>query len=262
MLERARRPVLHRVRPAIARRVRHLSSLSLLFLFLSLLVSVACEQKGAASSGERSVGATAGVGAGAAAPEVPRTAESGTGNIEATERQSSDEFRPDEFRPDEFRPGQQAPTFELSDLAGGLVGLQSYRGKVVLVNFWATWCVPCVAEMPSLERLAKRFESSGRFVLLGVNVDSADSNDAVKQFVKTYGITFPIVRDPELEVARKFGVTGFPESFFMDTQGRFLSVKDPETSEEMLRIVSDRPWDSPAYLALVEAILERSRKDQ
>ncbi len=110
-----------------------------------------------------------------------------------------------------------APTFELPSLAGGKVNLLNYRGKVVFINFWATWCGTCKVEMPSMEKLYQRFKDHG-FEMLTISVDKDLS--LIEPFMKQYHLTFPVLLDPESEVAkRKYKTTGVPETFVVDRKG-------------------------------------------
>lgn len=157
-----------------------------------------------------------------------------------------------------FKVGQQAPAFELTDLKGAKVSLESLKGKRVLLNFWATWCVPCVTEMPSLERLEKLLSKEG-LMIVAVNVDSPDKNADVAKFVAENGITFQILRDPDFAVPQQYGLTGFPESFFLGPNGEFLDFKDPVSKSHGVRVVGDRPWDSPAMVQAVRELLTQAK---
>ena len=155
--------------------------------------------------------------------------------------------------------GNAAPSFSFRALDDKDVGLGDFAGKVVLLNFWATWCVPCVEEMPALERLQKRFGGEG-LTIVSINVDPDENLEAVKQFVATNGITFPVLRDPNFSLAPQFGVSGFPESFFLDKQGRFLAAAESEGAAPTIRFVGDRAWDSPQFFAMVERLLAEQKK--
>ncbi|HEV8310179.1 MAG TPA: TlpA disulfide reductase family protein [Methylomirabilota bacterium] len=113
--------------------------------------------------------------------------------------------------------GRPAPEFTLPDLAGKPVRLADFRGKkAVLVNFWATWCVPCREELPSLERLAQ--ERRGTLEVLGVSLDTV-SKTKVQAFVRELGLTFPILLDPGYTVAKTYRVRALPASFVIDRDG-------------------------------------------
>lgn len=161
----------------------------------------------------------------------------------------------------ELRQGDAMEPFTLTALDGTKRSLSDFKGKVVLLNLWATWCVPCIVEMPSLERLYKTLKPKG-FEIVAISVDPPESLDVVKKFVAENGITFTILHDPELTIAGRLGVSGFPESFFIDDEGRFLSVIDPETKAQSVRILSDRPWDSMDYIGLVEQLLQKNLPTQ
>ncbi len=152
----------------------------------------------------------------------------------------------------------KAPDLHLQDLAGKTWRLSEFSNQVVLINFWATWCAPCVAEMPSLERLYQTFKDQG-FRVVAINVDASTQLETVRQFVETHGLTFPVLLDPQLEVTERYGVKGFPESFFIGRDGMFLSVVDPQAQKKQVKIISDRPWDSKRYLNLVKDLLEEKR---
>lgn len=156
-----------------------------------------------------------------------------------------------------FSPGLIAPEFEFLDLNGEKKTLHDFRGKHVLLNFWATWCAPCVSEMGALERLYKTYKDQG-FEIVAINVDPAENLDAVKTFVKENGITFTILRDPELSLPPVYGLTGFPESFFISNEGKFLNFSDPSVGTAGVRIVGDRPWDSETFLKSVREVLPKS----
>ena len=115
--------------------------------------------------------------------------------------------------------GDRAPAFELSDDQGLGVSLDDYAGKVVLLNFWATWCPPCVQEMPSLNRTYERFRDDG-MVVLGVSVD--EDAEQYARFLRNRGVTFPTVRDPEREVSTRYGTMKYPESYLISRDGRVL----------------------------------------
>lgn len=110
--------------------------------------------------------------------------------------------------------GNKAPDFELKTLTGDTVKLSDYKGKKVMLNFWATWCPPCKAEMPEMQ---KYYESNKENVeILAVNMDT---NNDVAGFVKNGGYTFPILLDEKNDVNKDYGIVSIPTTFFIDEQG-------------------------------------------
>jgi peroxiredoxin len=113
--------------------------------------------------------------------------------------------------------GTPAPDFTFPGLDGKKVSLSDYKGKVVLVNIWATWCPPCVDEMPSMEKLYQKFKGEN-FEILAVSIDEPGLK-AVAPFMKKSGLTFPALIDSEGAIKTVYGITGIPESFIIDQQG-------------------------------------------
>jgi len=113
--------------------------------------------------------------------------------------------------------GYRPPNFSLRNLEGGTVELDSFRGKVIFINFWATWCIPCRAEMPLMEKLYQELKDKD-FVMLAVSED-LDGKSIVEPFVKEYKLNFPILLDPDLAVQTLYGVRAIPETFLIDKTG-------------------------------------------
>lgn len=113
--------------------------------------------------------------------------------------------------------GMQVEDFRLTDLEGNVQSLSQYRGKIVLLNFWATWCKPCTTEMPAMQASLDKLHDKG-FVVLAVN--ELEDEAKVREHVKQNGHTFPVLMDRENKVANQFGVFGLPVSVFIDQQGR------------------------------------------
>ena len=113
--------------------------------------------------------------------------------------------------------GEPAPDFSLEDLSGRTYTLSELRGKVVMVNFWATWCPPCRAEMPSMEKLYQALEGED-FVILAVNAE-ADGKRAVADFLEKSPHSFPVLLDSEAVVQKRYGVYKFPETFVIRKDG-------------------------------------------
>jgi len=129
----------------------------------------------------------------------------------------------EEVAPSAPREGFIAPEFTLDLAGGGKVTLSELRGKVVLVNFWASWCPPCREEMPAIEKIYKAFDPMG-LVVLAVNVTDQDSEEAAIAFAKEFGLTFPIPLDRKGEVAARYALRGLPSSYFIDRKGMIRSV--------------------------------------
>jgi len=113
--------------------------------------------------------------------------------------------------------GMQVEDFQLADLDGKTQSLSQYRGKIVLVNFWATWCKPCTTEMPAMQASFDKLRDKG-FVVLAIN--ELEDDVKVREHIKQYGHTFPVLMDHDNKVANQFGVFGLPVSVFIDQQGR------------------------------------------
>lgn len=113
--------------------------------------------------------------------------------------------------------GSQAPNFSLPLMNGGEVSLDDYKGKVVLLNIWATWCNPCRDEMPSMEQLYQNMKGKP-FEILAVSIDTRGSKD-VEPFVKKLGLTFPVLLDSDKKVNNMYQATGVPETFIIDKNG-------------------------------------------
>lgn len=113
--------------------------------------------------------------------------------------------------------GDLAPDFVLPRLDGKVQKLSNFRGQVVLVNLWATWCPPCIEEMPLLDQLAETYGPRG-VVLLGVAGD--EDRAAVARFVEEKAPAFDVLLDPGGEVGTQYGITGYPETFLVDREGR------------------------------------------
>jgi len=139
--------------------------------------------------------------------------------------------------------GSKAPEFHALDLATARpVTLADYRGKVLLVNIWATWCEPCRAEMPAIERL-HRLVTDTSFRIVSVSVDKADSG-TVTAFAREFGLTFPILQDQSGAIQDEYQTTGVPESFVVDRQG--VIVK---------KVIGAAEWDGPVNVQLIRTLI-------
>lgn len=112
--------------------------------------------------------------------------------------------------------GQEAPAFSIKTESGRVVKLSDFRGKVIFLHFWGTWCTSCIPEMPEVEKMYERFKDRN-FVMLSISIDNGW--DEVHQFYKDRNITFPAYLDPGHQIANLYKVKGWPESFIIDTRG-------------------------------------------
>ena len=128
---------------------------------------------------------------------------------------------------------EPAPEVDLPNLSGGGNGsLADYRGKVVVLNFWASWCEPCRAESPLLQRWHKRLEKRNATVL---GVDVQDISDDALSFAAEYGLTYPMLRDGPGDIRDEFGILGLPETFVVDRRGRIAAVARGPVDERFMR---------------------------
>jgi peroxiredoxin len=139
----------------------------------------------------------------------------------------------------------EAPDFTLPDVDGRPVRLRDLRGKLVFLNFWATWCPPCRLEMPGMERLYQIFKQTA-FAMLAVSIDR-QGVEAVKPFMEELHLTFPALLDPQSEVARQYGLRGLPTTYLIDPEGRLIGAA-----------VGGRDWDRPEAKALIASLLRQA----
>ena len=135
--------------------------------------------------------------------------------------------------PDRELSGEPAPELELPRLSGNGVGsLADYRGKVVVLNFWASWCEPCREESPLLQRWHERIGERGGLVL---GVDALDEIGHARAFIEEYGLTYPMLRDGPGDTREDFGILGLPETFVIDRAGRIAAVQRGPVDDEFMR---------------------------
>ena len=145
--------------------------------------------------------------------------------------------------------GMQAEDFHLTDLEGKSQSLSQYRGKIVLVNFWATWCKPCTTEMPAMQTMYDKLRDKG-FVVLAVN--ELEDEAKVREHITTYKHTFPVLLDLDNKVANQFGVFGLPVSVFIDQEGRVQEyikgglLTEQKIDETVARIQKQEPVKAAA----------------
>ena len=147
--------------------------------------------------------------------------------------------------------GSSAPDFVATDMSGNQVRLSDYRGRVVLVNVWATWCAPCRDEMPSMQRLYEALGDTD-FEILAVSIDAqpGQRSDAgqmggdLAAFANELGLTFPILHDPEAAIERIYQTTGVPETFLVGRDGLIYK-----------KVAGGTEWDAPVNQELVRRLL-------
>jgi peroxiredoxin len=131
--------------------------------------------------------------------------------------------------------GFQAPDFTLDALDGNTYTLSALKGRPVLVNLWATWCPPCRAEMPAIEKMYQEYQDQG-FLVLGVNMTYQDNSSAVSPFVSEYGLSFPILLEETGDTASAYQLRSLPSSYFIDRSGTVAEVViGGHMSEALLR---------------------------
>ena len=113
-----------------------------------------------------------------------------------------------------------APDFVSENLRGGNTGLADYKGKIVLLNFWATWCMPCRAEMPGMETLWQKYKEQG-LVIAAVSVDEG-SRGRIETFSKLLDLSFHVLLDPESKVSDRYKISNIPKRFFIDSNGKII----------------------------------------
>ena len=140
--------------------------------------------------------------------------------------------------------GYMAPRFSLRNLKGNMEGLDDHLGKVIIVNFWATWCVPCVKEMPSFENLYRRYRSQG-LTLLAVSLDKGDSTK-VQEFADKHKLSFPILLDTKGVAEKLYPSFSIPFTYVIDKQGRVVA-----------RVDGAKNWESSETFEAVEHLLKQ-----
>ncbi|MFQ5470658.1 MAG: TlpA disulfide reductase family protein [Gammaproteobacteria bacterium] len=142
------------------------------------------------------------------------------------------------------RPGTRvaAPAFSLENLEGKHVHLEEFKDNVIMLNFWATWCVPCREEMPSMQALWRSYQDKG-FIVVAIASDRGNRN-GVNNFVMSLALDFPVLLDPTGNTRNTYEVTGLPMTYFIGKDGKFLG-----------RVIGARDWQSDSSIELVESLL-------
>ncbi len=139
--------------------------------------------------------------------------------------------------------GYSPPDFTLPTLDGSSIALSDLKGKVVLINFWATWCSPCREEMPSLERLYRHFKYE-KFALLAVDI--MEHPEKVKKFAREYNLSFPILLDRTGDISAKYAANALPTTYIIDKEGKAVG-----------KAIGPRKWDGDHAKDLIDELLGR-----
>ena len=148
----------------------------------------------------------------------------------------------DQYRSEIITVGSAIPDIELIDVSHNKLNLSELHGSVVLVNFWATWCKPCIDELPSIEILFRRFSHDSHFKL--VTILFKDDRQSVLWYMKENGYTFPVYMNPDGSASKKFGITGVPETFIIDKKGILRDKK-----------IGPEQWDSPIVMEMLQSMI-------
>jgi peroxiredoxin len=140
--------------------------------------------------------------------------------------------------------GKPAPDFTYPDLSGNIVRLSDHRGKVVLVNIWATWCPPCIEEVPSMKSLYQKLKGE-KFEILAVSIDQ-QGKTAVSLFMKKHKLNFTALLDPQGTIAAPYKATGVPESFIVDKNGILVQ-----------KIIGPINWESPEVIGFIRDLIQQ-----
>jgi cytochrome c biogenesis protein CcmG, thiol:disulfide interchange protein DsbE len=141
--------------------------------------------------------------------------------------------------------GTKAPDFKAYtlDSVPKQKTLADYRGKVLMINVWATWCLPCRVEMPSIEALNKEYAQKG-LKIVAVSIDDPGTDSTIRAFVKQYGLTFEVLHDPQARISEAYDITGYPETFILGKDGVIRR-----------KLMSATNWNAPEARALVDRLL-------
>jgi DsbE subfamily thiol:disulfide oxidoreductase len=141
--------------------------------------------------------------------------------------------------------GSPVPDVELIDTNQNKLNIAELKGSVVLINFWATWCEPCIDELPSMEILFRRFSANPHFKFISILFK--DDRQKVLRFMGENGYTFPVYVNPDGSAAKKFGITGVPETFIIDKKGVLREKK-----------IGPEQWDSPIIMEMLQSMIHET----
>ena len=131
--------------------------------------------------------------------------------------------------------GSEAPDFTVYDLEGNAHKLSDFRGKPVLLNFWASWCGPCQMEMPDFQKFYESHGDQVHFVIVNLTDGQQETVESASAFIEEKGYTFPVYYDTDIDAAMKYGVSAVPVSYFIDAEGNFVAWAQGALSADMLQ---------------------------
>ena len=131
--------------------------------------------------------------------------------------------------------GSEAPEFTVYDLEGNAHKLSDFRGKPVLLNFWASWCGPCQSEMPDFQDFYEKYGEEVHFVIVNLTDGQQETVESASAFIAEKGYTFPVYYDTDIDAAMKYGVSAVPVSYFIDAEGYFVAWAQGALSADMLQ---------------------------
>ena len=131
--------------------------------------------------------------------------------------------------------GSEAPDFTVYDLEGNAYKLSDFRGKPVLLNFWASWCGPCQMEMPDFQKFYETHGDKVNFVIVNLTDGQQETVESASAFIAEKGYTFPVYYDTDIDAAMKYGVSAVPVSYFIDAEGYFVAWAQGALSADMLQ---------------------------
>jgi len=137
--------------------------------------------------------------------------------------------------------GDTAPNFSIVTESGRTMTRSDFGGKLLVLNFWASWCPPCIEELPSLNQFAQQYKDQG-VVVLGISIDK--NEHLYETFLKQRQVAFPTARDPEADISASYGTFQIPETYLIDRNGKVLE-----------KVISNKDWMNPQFLARVKSML-------
>ncbi len=151
-------------------------------------------------------------------------------------------------------PGSRAPEIKGVSIGREPLSLSDIKGKVIVVNFWASWCPPCIAELPALQSLYESLREKG-IQVVGVAVD--DTIENIAAITAQFKLTFPIIIDTKADSKRLYEIKGLPETFVLDEKHQVMIVIDPEEKTPVTRIIGPRPWGESDVVRLFSDLLAK-----